>query len=114
MAYQPSGQAVTQLSAPGNLVMETPAPAKTLLFSADGRTWQAVTSEPVGGPGFLGTAFSQAGWYVAGATHISFAGRGGGRDTGRVVGAAAAVAVLALLLGFTPALRRRARRARRR
>ena len=42
MTYQPSGAPVTSLTTPGNVVLRYPTAANTVLYSPDGRTWQAL------------------------------------------------------------------------
>jgi len=65
MAYHPSGAAITDVAAVGNIVLSTPEPASVLLFSVDGHKWATMDTHRIGGPDAVGGAFRQAGHYVA-------------------------------------------------
>jgi hypothetical protein len=65
MSYQPSGDAVTDLAVPGNVILSTPEPASVLLFSADGHDWRSINTQRVGGPDAVGGPFRRTGYYVA-------------------------------------------------
>lgn len=65
MRYHPSGETIRDLAVPGNVVLATPEPASALLVSADGRTWETIETQRVGGPDSVGAPFRRAGHYVA-------------------------------------------------
>ena len=65
MSYRPSGEAITDLTVPGNVILSTPEPASVLLFSADGHRWETMDTQRVGGPDAVGGPFRRAGRYVA-------------------------------------------------
>jgi hypothetical protein len=62
---RPSGDAVTSLAAPGNIILATPEPASVLLYAADGGGWEALPTQRVGGPDSVGGPFRGPGRYVA-------------------------------------------------
>lgn len=62
--YRPSGGSVAGLSAPGSIILATPEPASVLLFSPDGRNWETIETQRVGGPDTVGGPFRGAGHYV--------------------------------------------------
>ncbi|MGH9190689.1 MAG: hypothetical protein ACRD0Q_11795 [Acidimicrobiales bacterium] len=113
VAYRPSGKPVEVLAPPGNVVMTVPEPAAALLYSADGRSWARLPTQPVAGLSSVGATFERVGYYMAGALALEAGGfdTGDGGGVGPIVGVGAATVVLALGLGFGPALIRRARRA---
>jgi hypothetical protein len=106
-AYKPSGQAVATVAKPGNIVMGLPEPGETLLWSADGKRWERVATQPVGGPTTLGTRFERAGYYLGAAAPTT---EGKESSTGRIIAVIAIVVGVALALGFGPVLVRRWRR----
>lgn len=63
--YRPSGGTLADLAVPGNIILATPEPASVLLFSSDGRGWEAIDTQRVGGPDSVGGPFLRAGHYVA-------------------------------------------------
>ena len=71
LRYRPSGAAVPALTAPGNIILATPEPASVLLFSADGRGWEVLDTQRVGGPDSVGGPFRRAGHYVAAVPGVS-------------------------------------------
>ncbi|HTJ74214.1 MAG TPA: hypothetical protein VL337_02520 [Acidimicrobiales bacterium] len=109
LTYEPSGQALTTLAKPGTVALTAAAPASTLLFSADGRTWQDVNGRPFGdsnglfaqltGPGyFLPTSHNPA--RTAGA-------RGGGSGSGAVLAVVGGVIVIGGAVAGVVVTRRR-------
>src|SRR5687768_3192779 len=48
--YGPSGGTLAVLAVPGNIILATPEPASVLLFSSDGRAWETIDTQRVGGP----------------------------------------------------------------
>ncbi|MEY2568496.1 MAG: hypothetical protein QOE35_3025 [Actinomycetota bacterium] len=105
--YKPSGQTITTVAKPGNLVMAVPDPGVAILYSIDGKRWTKLTTQPVGGPTTLGTRFDRAGYYMGAANPTVTKKKS---NTGAVVAVVAIVVVLALLLGLGPVLVRRLRR----
>lgn len=65
LQYRPSGGRLTGLAAPGNIILATPEPASVLLFSPDGRRWETIDTQRVGGPDSVGGPFRSAGHYMA-------------------------------------------------
>lgn len=113
LTYQPSGQAVTTLAQPGNVLLSVPELSVGLLYSADGRSWQQVASQAVAAQGVVGGRFAEAGYYLGitrrtPGTSTFDGGRGGGVSGTLLV--TVLVAVLALALGLFPVVRRRLRR----
>ncbi|MDQ1373827.1 MAG: hypothetical protein QOJ09_1165 [Actinomycetota bacterium] len=106
--YKPSGQAVAVLAKAGNFVMAVPEPGVAILWSADGRRWTKLTTQPVGGVTTLGTRFEKAGYYL-GAAALTGTGKKKS-NTGTVIALVAIVVGLALALGLGPVLVRRLRR----
>ena len=106
-AYAPSGQALDAVAKPGNIVMGLPEPGVAILWSADGRRWERLAGQPVGGPTTLGTRFERTGYYL-GATSPTTGGKSS--STGRIVAVIAIVVGVALALGLGPVLVRRWRR----
>jgi hypothetical protein len=106
-AYKPSGQVLTTAAKPGNIVMGLPEPGVVLLWSADGKRWQRLATQPVGGPTTLGTRFERTGYYLGAASPTTAAKPS---STGRVVAVIAIVVAIALALGVGPVLVRRLRR----
>jgi hypothetical protein len=107
LAYKPSGQRLETVAKPGNIVMGLPEPGETILFSVDGKRWERLTTQPVGGPTTLGTRFERAGYYVGGATPLTTAGKSS--SAGTVILVIGIVAALSLGLGLGPVLVRRLR-----
>jgi hypothetical protein len=117
LSYQPTGEPIATLAKPGNVVLTVPAPAQGLLFSPDGRTWQPLATQSVGATDTVGSTLSQTGYYLAVTSSTTGSAASGGKKsggTGGVVVVAALTAVVALGLGFGPALTRRARSRRKR
>jgi hypothetical protein len=114
LKYEPSGVAAGPLAKPGNVVLTVPQPAKSVLSSADGRAWQELASQSIGGTGSVGAAFNGGGYFLAGA-HGTVTGTSSKSSTGRTLLIAGVVVVLALALPFLVTwLRRRRRPGRRR
>jgi len=99
---RPSGRSLTRLAAPGHLVLKGAVPVQSVLYTADGRAWSRLASQPVGDPTVVGTLFSRTGVYLAASTadpaSVS-ARRTGGAGTLAVT---MAVAGLALVLLIAP------------
>jgi hypothetical protein len=62
---EPSGRTMTDLAAPGHLVLKGVVPVRSVLYSADGRTWSSLPSQAVGDPTVAGALFSRTGVYLA-------------------------------------------------
>jgi hypothetical protein len=110
LTYRPSGQPVTALAAPGDLLLLVPEPVDTLLFSPDGQTWTRITTRHEAGSGGESASFPGAGYYLAGTSRpppsaAASPGRGYGTATVVVV-----VAVVAVALAWTPYVVARRRR----
>jgi hypothetical protein len=110
VTYQPSQQPLGAISSPGNVIMQVPGQAETMLFSPDGRSWQKLPVQPVGAG--IGASFSQAGYYLAAAQRATTPSTSGSSRTGSIVVVALITVALALVLGFAPSAVRRARRRR--
>ena len=106
LTYKPSGQTLDTVAKPGNIVMGLPEPGVALLWSADGKRWERLATQPVGGPTTLGARFERAGYYL-GAAAPTAAGKPS--STGRIIAVIAIVVGVALALGFGPVLVRRLR-----
>jgi len=65
MRYGHSGADIGAMAAAGNVILSTPEPASVLLFSADGRRWDVIPTQRVGGPDAVGGPFHRPGTYVA-------------------------------------------------
>jgi hypothetical protein len=107
MAYKPSGDPVSGLAAPGNVLVVVPEPADTVLFSPDGRAWQELDSQHESGSGAESATFTSPGYYLAGTRRpppSPVASSSRGYSTVVVV---VAVALLAIVLAWTPYLRHR-------
>jgi hypothetical protein len=110
--YRPTGQRVSTLLKPANMLMIVPEPADTILHSGDGRTWQKLESRHEPGSGGVSAPFAGPGYYIAGTTRpppqpVASPGRGYG--TAAVV---MAVALIAVALAWLPYLVPRIRRGR--
>lgn len=94
LTYQPSGQPVTTLAKPGTIALTAAAPASTLLFSADGQTWQDVNGKPFGDNNGLFAQLTAPGYFVP-ASHnparTATAGTGGSGAAAAIVGTAVVV-----------------------
>jgi hypothetical protein len=106
--YAPSGQALDTVAKPGNIVMGLPEPGVAILWSADGKRWERLAVQPVGGPTTLGTRFERAGYYLGAASPTT--GGGKASSAGRILAVVAIVVGVALALGLGPVLVRRWRK----
>jgi hypothetical protein len=100
IAFLPTGDLVPGLATPGTVGLTAAAPADTLLFAADGRTWREVEAKPLNRANALTGPFTQTGYYLA-ASHApprSTGSSGGGAPVGLFVVAAAVPLVLGYLL----------------
>jgi hypothetical protein len=107
MTYKPSGEPVSGLTAPGNVLILVPEPADTVLFSEDGRAWQELDSQHESGSGAESATFTSPGYYLAGTRRpppapVAASSRGYGTVVVIVV-----VGVLAIVLAWTPYVRQR-------
>jgi hypothetical protein len=107
-AYAQSGQALDAVAKPGNIVMGLPEPGVAILWSADGKRWEKLAVQPVGGPTTLGTRFERTGYYLGAASPTT--GGGKASSTGRIIAVVAIVVGVAVALGLGPVLVRRWRR----
>jgi hypothetical protein len=110
LTYQPSGAPVTTITAPGNILLTVPLPARGLWYSPDSKSWTRIGQQSVANQPIVGGPFNAPGWYMAG-THPptpSTGGGGGGGTSGTLI-VAALVGVLALALGLFPIVRKRLR-----
>ncbi|HUQ62521.1 MAG TPA: hypothetical protein VM121_02055 [Acidimicrobiales bacterium] len=115
--YQPSGEAITAVAKPGNVILTVPEPAQGLLFSPDGQNWQKLESQGIGGVGTVGGPFTDAGFYLGATSSFTDPpgeGDGDSSGIGGIVVVGVLTVALAFLLGFGPALLRRLHRRRRR
>lgn len=64
VSYQPTGAPLTTLAKPGTVALTAATAVTTLLYSADGQTWQTLPAQPFGrSPGLTG-ALSAPGYVV--------------------------------------------------
>jgi hypothetical protein len=66
--YQPNPTAITSAAHPIDAVVETPAPATTVLQSPDGKAWQPVATHHIPGRAAVATTFTQVGYLLAAAS----------------------------------------------
>jgi hypothetical protein len=112
MAYQPSGAPVGQTTTSGNVIMIVPDEAKDILFSVDGKSWDALPTHMLGDPNTVGSAFNKPGYYLVGTELPEFANPNKPNDKKRVAGIVLVVVAVALLLGYVlPTALRRSRAA---
>lgn len=109
LAYQPSG-APAAIKVAGNIILTTPSPATTMLFSADGKAWQKLPTQPVGGPTVIGSQFTGQGFFLG--TAVKHAAAAPGSSSVSTVVLAAITAALALAIFGIPLALRRLRRHR--
>jgi hypothetical protein len=115
VVYKPTSDPAPALTAPGDLLLITPEPADTILFSADGESWTRLESRHETASGGVSASFTQAGYYLAGTSRPPAAAvESGDQGYGTVV-VIAIVALLAIALAWAPFIlqRTRARRATR-
>jgi hypothetical protein len=106
LTYKPSAQTLDAVAKPGNIVMAVPEPGVALLWSADGKQWERLATQPVGGPTTLGARFERAGYYLGAAEPTT---EGKPSSAGRIIAVIAIVVAVALALGLGPVLVRRMR-----
>lgn len=96
LTYQPSGQEVTTLAKPGTVALTAAAPATSLLYSADGKTWTDASGQPFGDNNGLFAQLTAPGYFLPTshnpARKATSAGGGGG--AGLVVAVVGGVLVL--------------------
>jgi hypothetical protein len=107
LTYEPSGAPVGPIVG-GNIVLQVPEPASTVLFAATG-AWQAHNGQRVGGPEFVGSSFEGSGHYLAAASGQPH-GVGNAARHVSTLAFAALVAVLAVVVAAGPAVWRALRR----
>jgi hypothetical protein len=105
LTYRPSGAAVGPLAAAGNIALQVPEPAETILFSTDGHAWQRLDAHTAGQPTLEGATFTQPGFYLAATSSPLL--RSGGSSNWPAYAAFIGAVVLAATLGITTELRRR-------
>jgi hypothetical protein len=107
-----SGAPIPALAVPGNCFLIVPNPSTDIAFSVDGRTWELLGEQHIGGSSVnVGTKFEKAGYYL-GATNLNVAGsapKKKGTSTAAIALVIAGVVVLALVVGLAPRLFRRRR-----
>jgi len=101
--YQPGGADASPAAVPGNVTLTVPEPVKAIVFSPDGRAWQALPAQLLGNVTTVGTTFSAAGWYLGAADAATAApGQLAGRPSpGTRIGT---LLIVALVVGLTVAL----------
>ena len=109
--YQPSGAPVPALAVPSDIFLVVPSPAQTVLFSADGKTWEMLPFRPAADPTQVGGAINRPGYFEAAAPPAPApTGTGDTHDrAGQLVAVAAVTIGLGLLLGLGPVGWRRLR-----
>ena len=112
MTYKPSCTAVPQTTTSGNVIMVVPDEAETMLFSLDGKSWDAVPTHRLGDPNTVGSAFDKPGYYLVSTALAEFPNPNKDSGTKKTVGTVMIVVAIALLLGYVlPTLLRRSRAA---
>lgn len=110
IVYEPSGTKVTSLDKPSSIGLIAAAPTDTLLYSADGTSWETVEGQPLttGANGITGS-FAATGYYLAaskGALRALSGGPGSGGG-GATVLVLVAVGVVTLVVAWLLVGRRR-------
>ena len=100
---QPGATAIADAAQTIDGVIETPAPAKTVLLSADGRSWTPIPTHHIPGRAAVATTFSRFGYVLAAADVPVIPSTTVGTGSGGVLlpillGLAALVAVTAAIL----------------
>ncbi len=100
IAFLPTGDLVAGLAAAGTVGLTAAAPADTLLFAADGRTWRQVEAKPLNKANAVTAPLSQTGYYLAASRNPPRAAGapGGGAPVALFVVAAAVPLILGYLL----------------
>jgi hypothetical protein len=112
MTYQPSGAPVGQTTTSGNVIMIVPDEAKDILYSVDGRSWDALPTHMLGDPNTVGSVFNKPGYYLVDTELPEFTNPNKPDNKKRVLGIALVVVAVALTLGYVlPNLLRRSRAA---
>jgi len=96
LTYQPSGQAVTTLAKPGTLAVTAAAPATSLLYSPDGKSWTDASGKPFGDNNGLFAQLTAPGYFLATSRNPArtATSTGGGGGAGPVVAIVGGVFVL--------------------
>ena len=98
VAYDPSGTKVTSFEKPGSVGLTSAAPADTLLYSADGRTWEKEEGTKLPTDNGLTGPLAAPGYYLAASPGpLRAAAAGGGSGSGVVFLVLAGLAVPAAL-----------------
>jgi hypothetical protein len=106
--YQPSGQVITTLAKPGTIALTGAAPVTSLLFSADGKSWQDTGGRPFGDSNGLFAQLTAPGYYVSASHNAPRAGTAkGGTSPVVPIGIALGVVVVAIVAGVVVSGRRR-------
>lgn len=112
MTYQPSGAPVGQTTTSGNIIMIVPDEAKEILYSVDGKQWDALPTHMLGDPNTVGSAFNKPGYYLVDTELPEYLNPNKGDSKKRVLGIVLVVVSVALLLGYVvPTALRRSRAA---
>jgi hypothetical protein len=101
--YQPGATVISVSAKTVDGVLETPAPAKTVLLSVDGRSWSPIPTHHIHGRAAVATTFLRFGYLLAAASVPVNPRAGAGSNSGTVLlpillGLAAVVAVTAAVL----------------
>lgn len=103
LAYQPSGTAVGTVATGATVALTGATPGDTLLFSADGQSWQRVAGRPFGSTHGMTGPVQGPGYYLVAAspavTVPTTAGGGGGRGGGGTASLVVGVVLVAVGLG---------------
>ena len=112
LSYEPSKTPVPMATPATDIFLVVPEPAQTLLYSADGKSWDSLPFRPVPDPTQIGGAVAKSGYLLAVAPpvgRLSEVGTGG-RQAGRVFQVASVIAALAAALWLLPVGLRQLRR----
>ena len=110
-SYEPSHEAIPGAAHPIDAVIETPAPATTVLLSTDGKTWLPLPTHHIPGKAAVATTFSQLGYLLAAAnTPVDVnAGRSSGWPVWRYLLPILLAVVVLVVVGAALVWRRRNR-----
>ena len=111
LTYEPSGQPLATLAKPGTVALTAAAPASTLLFSADGKSWQDVNGRPFGDSNGLFAQLTGPGYFLPTSHNPARTGggSGGGSGSGAVLAVVGGVIVVAAVVAGVVVTRRRSK-----